>query len=237
MVTKMSVFVAGTLCLLFICALFYDRIWLISICWPLNFLFIRRWEQYKKEKKIRFITDQFKMFLYSLTTTLSTGKSLENALVETYSELSRLYHTNNNHFLACLLHMNSKVRNGTPVEQAVIAFSEQLNNEDIKQFGRLIHSIKRQSGDLLSVTKTAAQLLAEKIEVEQEIQIVISQKKFESNLILMVPFVFLSLLKWSSPDYLNVLYYTNLGIVLMTFALILLMISYWMLRKIMRIQI
>jgi tight adherence protein B len=66
---------------------------------------------------------------------------------------------------------------------------------------------------------------------------VISQKKFESNLILIVPFVFLSLLKWSSPDYLNVLYYTNLGIVLMTFALILLMISYWMLRKIMRIQI
>ncbi len=136
-----------------------------------------------------------------------------------------------------LAQLNAKIKNGFIVEHAIVPFGEQLDIPEIKKFCHVIRSVKRQSGDLLSVIRTASQVIAEKIEVDQEIQVITAQKKFESRVMMLVPLFFLAMMKWTSADYLFVLYHTTSGIIIMFISLVVLLLCAHYLNKNMRIEL
>src|SRR5690606_37534284 len=95
---------------------------------------------------------------------------------------------------------------------------------------------KRTGGDLIDVLRKTSNMSGEKLEMEQEISVLVAQKRFEAKALSMIPFGIIAFLAWSSPDYMAPLY-TGMGRVVMTVALLLWGVCFVLTRRIMDIRI
>lgn len=88
----------------------------------------------------------------------------------------------------------------------------------------------------MAVNKAAA-IIGEKINIEREIKTMVTQKKYEGRIITMMPVVIILFLQMMSPDYLEVMYTTAAGRILMSLALGAIVFAYWMIERITDIEV
>jgi tight adherence protein B len=108
--------------------------------------------------------------------------------------------------------------------------------EELKSFADVISICKRAGGDLVEVVRKTSQLIGEKLEVELEVSVLISQKKFESRIMMGMPFAFVGILGFMAADYMQPLH-QGMGIVLLTVCMLLLMGCSWWMSRIMDIKL
>jgi tight adherence protein B len=102
-------------------------------------------------------------------------------------------------------------------------------------FADTLTACKRSGGDLLEVMKRTSSVIGEKMSVDAEIAVMIAQKRFEARVMMAVPFVFLGFLGFAAPDYMSPLY-SGFGYVMLSAALLLLACCFWIINKIMSIE-
>jgi tight adherence protein B len=229
-------FIVGLFLIGWLCELFYDRIWLLFFCWPLSFLFVKLLQSRKIKRQERFILLQFQHLLTSLMFAMSSGKSIENAFAGALTDL-RLMNDSRSDWLEAMEVLNAKLKNGTPIEVAFASLASRYEMEDINTFHEMLITVKRRSGQLLDVIRQTAQMISEKLETENEIAVLIAAKKWEVNVLFIVPLIFLSILKFSAANYLAVLYDSWLGGCIMTASLLGFIAAYRMAQQIILIEI
>ncbi len=77
---------------------------------------------------------------------------------------------------------------GQPVETALQDFAHRAQMEDITNFADVFAACKRTGGDLVEVVRRASSVIGEKLEIQQEIGVMIAQKRFESRVMFAAPF-------------------------------------------------
>ena len=82
-----------------------------------------------------------------------------------------------------------------------------------------------------------AEMIAEKIEIQREIQTMIQGKKLEKNIMSLVPLGMIIYMRISNPGFMDILYCSIAGRILMTVCLILYGIALWIAEKITKISI
>lgn len=214
--------------------LFYKQ---MAICLALSLLAlyyprIRRGQLIARRKEE--LRRQFKHALYSLSSALSAGRSVENAFREAASDLRMLYPDGSTDMIRELERLNRRTDNGEPIEKSLLDFGRRSGIEDLLQFAEAFAACKRTGGDLVEVMRRTANLIGEKMEIEQDIAVMVAQKRFEANALGLIPFVIVGFLAFSSPDYMKPLY-EGAGHLVMTVSLALLGASQWLARKIMSI--
>lgn len=188
------------------------------------------------EKRRKMLKLQFRQALYALSTALGAGRSVESAFRECVPDLRLLYSGADAAILVELEIVNRRVHVGEPLEVALRDFGERSGISDIMQFAEVFATCKRTGGDLVDVLRRTSNMIGEKLEIEQDISVVIAQKRFEAKALSFIPFVIIAFLAWSSPDYMAPLY-TGTGRIIMTGSLALLVSSFAISRKIMNIQV
>lgn len=178
---------------------------------------------------------QFKEALFSLTSSLAAGRSLENAFLSTLDDLKLLYPDPRTELLLEFQIVRFRLDNAEPLEYALRNFANRAEIDEITQFVDALAACKRSGGDLLEVMKRTSIIIGEKLGIEQEISVMIAQKRFESRIMMGVPFVFLAFLGIAAPDYMAPLY-GGAGYVLLTIALLLLLLCFWFMSKMMGIR-
>lgn len=179
---------------------------------------------------------QFKEALYSLTSSLAAGRSVENAFVTTIDDLKLLYPDPRTELLIEFQVVKHRLDNAEPLEHALRQFANRAHIDDVTQFADVFAACKRSGGDLVEVMKRTSQTIGEKLEVHQEIMVMLSQKRFEARIMMAVPFVFLAFLNTAAPDYMAPLY-GGAGYVLLTVGLSVLILCFWFIHKIMNIRV
>ncbi|MEF3301618.1 type II secretion system F family protein [Paenibacillus sp. GYB003] len=177
---------------------------------------------------------QFKHALYSLSTALSAGRSVENAFAEAGNDLRLLYPDRTADMLRELDRINRLTENGEPIERSLLDFGRRSGIADVQQFAEAFAACKRTGGDLVEVMRRTSNMIGEKMEIEQDISVLVAQKRFEAKALGLIPFVIVAFLAFSSPDYMAPLY-GGAGHLVMTAALAVLVASQWLARKIMDI--
>lgn len=177
---------------------------------------------------------QFKEALFSLTSSLAAGRSLENAFLSTLDDLKLLYPDSRTELILEFQIVRFRLENAEPIEYALRNFADRAGVDEITQFVDALAVCKRSGGDLLEVMKKTSIIIGEKLEIEQEIAVMIAQKKFEGRIMMAVPFVFLAFLSLAAPDYMAPLY-GGIGYLLLTAALLLLLLCFWVMAKMMSI--
>jgi len=217
--------------------IFYQNIYISIVFSCLGFFYPRIKKKELTDKRKQELLLQFKQALYSISTSLSAGKSIENAFKEATSDLKLLYPNPNTYIIQELEIINRRIENGEPIERALNDFSIRTSIEDIANFSDVFVTCKRTGGDLVEVMRRSSTIIGEKIDIQLEINVLIAQKKFEAQILSVSPFFMIAIVSFSSPDYMQPLYELGIGPVVMTISLGVLALSYWLIKWIMDIKV
>lgn len=178
---------------------------------------------------------QFKEALYSIASSLAAGRSVENAFVTALEDLRLLYPNPKTEILVEFEILSARLGYGETLEQGLIDLSQRAQIDDISQFTDVFTTCKRSGGDLVEVIRRTSQMIGEKLDVQQDIAVMVAQKRLESRIMMAVPFVFLTFLSLTAPDYMAPLY-SGIGYVILTAALLLLGLCFMLMTRIMNIR-
>lgn len=179
---------------------------------------------------------QFKQALYSLSSSLAAGRSVENSFREAIQDLKLLSPEGENDLIREFGIIIARMEYGEPVEAALLDFARRAAMEDITNFADVFVTCKRTGGDLIEVMRRTSSVIGEKLEIQQDIRIMIAQKKFEAKAMFAAPFLFVLFMNLSAADYMEPLY-GGTGRIISTLCLLVLGLCLIWMSRIVRIEV
>ena len=229
-------FLQGIMIILAVSYLFYGT-WICAILFsPYLIRYISSWEKQTIKKRQQTFRFQFKEAIQSLSAGLNVGYSVENALREACKALKGMYRKDEM-ILRELTYMVRQLQMNVTAESALQGFAARTEDEDVQTFVTVFNLAKRSGGDTLEIIRSAVRQMGEKIDVEREVQTVISAKKMEFRIMTAIPFAMIVYLRMGFPELLGVLYGNLAGIVIMSVCLIIYLLAYEMGKKIVEIEV
>ncbi|WP_340021772.1 type II secretion system F family protein [Paenibacillus sp. FSL K6-1096] len=233
---RVTVILCAGLVLLGIGYLFYHRLLLAVLLVPGSAYGPRLLRQYLLQRRRAALNLQFKQMLFSLSSSLSAGRSVENAFREAVQDLRMLDPEGASDMISELNIICARMENGEPIEDALYDFSSRAGMEDVERFADVFMVCKRTGGDLVEIVRRTSGIIGEKLDIQQDIAVSIAQKKFEAKALLVSPLMMVMFMSLSAGDYMQPMY-TGAGIAVSTLALIALFLCYLWTNKIMDIPL
>lgn len=140
---------------------------------------------------------------------LKVGYSVENAIRETWKEICPIYKKKTRIIKEYETMVHQLDLNMT-AEEVMKQFADRVKEEDVENFVTVFGAAKRLGGDSIAIIRHAADAIGEKMEVEREIQVMLTSKKLEFKIMCVIPFVIILYMRSAFPEFMAVLY-GNLG--------------------------
>jgi len=233
---KSAALAFGGLMLFGVGYLFYHHWWLSFLLVPFSYYAPKLLREYLKQRRRATLNLHFKQMLFSLSSSLSAGRSVENAFREAVQDLLMLDPEGSSDMISELNIICARLEYSQPVEEALHDFSRRAGMEDIERFADVFTVCKRTGGDLVEVVRRTSTVISEKLDIQQEIAVTVAQKKFESKALLVSPLVMVMFMSLTAGDYMQPMY-TGIGILISTIALAALFLCYLWISKIMDIPL
>lgn len=216
---------------------FYRSVVLSLFLTPFSLMYLKiKRKQIIKDRKTTMLL-QFKDALYVISSSLSAGKSIENAFSDALKDLKILYFQKEVLIIIELQYILAKLEMNQTVEEILGDFAKRTNIEDIKEFADIFGIAKRAGGNLIDAIKNSSKIITEKIEFKQELNNILAQKKIEQKLLNIIPVVMILVLSWTASGYMEPIFTTIVGRIVMTIALIIIFISHMISKKIIDIEV
>lgn len=216
--------------------LFYDSYWALFLGIPVVPFISRLYGKYQRDRRRWNTLLDLRELLQLLSSYMQAGASMENAFFDAERELLHL--TEKDSEVQRALHqMNEKVKVSVSVEQAFFEMAGKIQLEEAREFADVLIYAKRLGGNYIKNVQRATEKIQDKIEVNQEIETLIAEKKLELKVMIAMPIVILSYVKITSYDFIGEMYHTPLGIILMTVCLCFYMAMILLGNKIICIQV
>jgi len=229
--------------ILFGCAVCYAAAWLIfrhpfvsAAFVPAGLWYPRLRRRQLLDRRRTKLRLQFKEMLQALSSMLSAGRSVENAFLSLENDLALLLADPRSDLLRELRMIANRLRSGEPLEGLLQDLANRVDLEEVRYFAEAIAVCKRAGGDLVDIVRSTSQLLGEKLEVELELSVLMAQKRFESRILMVMPFLLIGFLGFFAPDYMAPLR-QGVGWVLLFVCLGLLGLVCWWMNRIMKIEV
>lgn len=203
----------------------------------LIFTIIPFYVKWKAERRRLLLLTQFKDFLYSLSSYVAANLQLSEALEGCLENMKFLYDEDSPLVRELTYMVINIIEHKENDIRLLKDFADRSHCEDIENFVQVYSACIITGGDLEKVLKNTIEILMDKITVEREIRTLTSQKKFEGNIITMMPIIVIMFLNVFSPDYLEPLYVTVPGRLIMTGSLAGLVAAHIMTRKMTDIEV
>lgn len=217
--------------------LFYDNVIIACLLGLISLIIPRFRKKQLTEKRKNELSLQFKEGAASLSSSLAAGQSIENAFRDALKDLRLLYPNKDTYIIREFSIISRRVENGESIERAFDDFAKRSDIDDIKNFSDVFITCKRSGGDLVEVIKRTVDIINQKIEIQQDIKVLVSQKKFESRIIVVMPLAMIAFLKYTSGDFVRPLYeFGTPGPIVMTVVLGCTVVSMLISQKIMKIE-
>lgn len=216
--------------------LFYENIKAVVFLIPVGIFLYKKKINSAIESKKNQLKIHFKDAMTAVSFSLNVGYSMENSFKEAIQELRTLYGDNSMIVKEFNIIVN-RVNRNEKLEDTLIDFARRSGIEDILYFAEVFCYAKVSGGDMISIIKNTVRTISEKIDTENEIQIVISSKKMEQKIMSIVPFGIITYLKLTSSDFICNLYGNMLGITVMSICLFMYFVSVLLANKIVDIKV
>lgn len=197
--------------------LFY-RSWIVFLlCLPCLNPFLKMRRENLCQKRREKLEEQFLMAMQTVITSLTAGYSVETAFTDALKELPLVYRADDMIVLefrsiVSQLNMNQNL-------EELLRLAVRSGIEDIRNFAEIFAVSKRSGGNLIAIIRNTIQSIMQKNETRKEIQVVLSAKKMEQNMMSLIPCLILLYVQTVSPGFLDVMYHNPAGIAIMTAAL------------------
>ena len=216
--------------------LFYDHVLGIIPGAVVGAFFFKRDMELLKQKRQDNILLQFKVMITSLSSALAAGYSLENAFLVTRKDMMNIYEKNEP-IMRELSLLEKKLGLNIEIEDIIFDMSERYPHEEIRDFARILSTIKKTGGNTIEIIKRTVENISSKIDIKEEISVMIAAKRLEQKIMTYMPMILLFYLRITNAEYVERLYGNPGGILVMSGAIAMILFADCMGRKIINIKI
>jgi len=199
--------------------LFYRNIVFAFVLVLLSIPIRKYWIGVKISKRKEKLLEGFRDVLYSISGSVASGRQLPYALEDAYGIVAKVYGEESDIGMEMQGIVSvSRESNADPVDM-LIDFGERSQLEEIKQFAQACRICRKSGGDIESVCLKSSKLLLDRIDFQNEIKTLISEKKTDILLLSLMPIAILVFLNLTNFAYISVLYSSLWGKLVMSFCL------------------
>ena len=234
---KRDCIIISYICLFIAFYIFYHSVAISILSGLLIPVCIKYYAGMMAEKRKNLLLSQFRDFLYSLSASFASGRHMVDGLMEARDNL-RLSYDENSPMIREISDMLIQIGESRASEEDVLKdFARRSCLGDVQSFFDTYFICRMTGGDMNKVISETSGMLIEKIGIEKEIKMLTSQKSFEGKIISIMPIIVILFLNLVSPAYIEILYTSFTGRIIMTAALSGIAYSYYLTRKLTRIEV
>lgn len=205
--------------ILFLTMLFFRSFWGVALLFPYGIWRIRQGKEKKRRERLEVLRADFKDVILSIAFSLQAGYAMEQTISLARKDLERM-DSKDRPMLQELLWMERTMALGQPVEQLFRDLAKRSGLLEIRSYAEVLWVAKKQGGNLVRISKEAADHISRSIQVQLEIDQVLAGKKLEKEIMLAMPYFILIYLQLTNGSYLLPLYESILGRAIMIFSLL-----------------
>lgn len=172
--------------------------------------------------------------LSAMSAALEAGYSTENAIAEAYKDM-KAAHKENEPIMKELRGISSKIRLGVAAEEAFISFGERSGIEDVRSFADVFATAKRTGGNVIEIIRSTSEMIHARIELNREVRTAVASKRYESDVMKVLPIFMIAYLRISSPELIDGMYGNMRGALFVTFLMVVYAAMCFLSEKIVRI--
>lgn len=171
------------------------------------------------------LTLQFKDMLYSLSSAVSSGSSVEMAMRLVLDDMEKMYVNSDTHIIQEVTLMVSKLNLGANIEDLFRDLADRSDIEDIRTFANIFEISKRTGGNVIKIIRQTSDIITQKIETNNEIQTLLASKKMEQKVMTAAPILLLALLEQTTGEFMAPMF-QGIGRLICTVALALVIVGF-----------
>ncbi|RTE11203.1 type II secretion system F family protein [Paenibacillus whitsoniae] len=190
------------------------------------------------KKRRRLLNNQMKEAMFSMVSSLRAGASLQTAIERCVHDLKNIFSGEKDApIIREFEQMTEELQMGYTVDEVLQAFRERVHLEDVTDFVNATLIAKRRGGNLTEILVSISKAISEKIEISNEIQVLTAGKQMEARMLSLMPVFIVGCLSLLSPEYMEAMYASWIGKLLLLIGFILIVINYFISRKIVDIHV
>ena len=179
---------------------------------------------------------QFFDLLEALSVALRAGNPLLKAFENARNDLTLIY-TEESDIIVEVDIITGRFHNTVPMSEALSDFAMRSGLEDIAGFASVYATIEGKSENVNEIIRNTQQIIADKMEIEMEIDTLMTAAKSEASIMQFMPLVILSVIGFAGAGFMDVIYTTVAGRITSTLGLLVFIISYMLSRKFSNIEL
>ena len=216
--------------------LFYDSPLAAVFLSPLLVPYYRRRSREKLRQDKKELSAQFREALAAVITALKAGYSAEKAFIECLQEMQ--FQFGEKAMITCeMKRIGRGIENRIPLEKLLAEFAARWQIEEISEFAEVFTIARRSGGDLPEILGRTAEVIRDRMEIDTEIDVLMSSRKFEQKIMDGIPFFIIFYLGLTAEGFFSVLYHNLPGVIFMTGCLAAYLAAYTISDRIMAIEL
>lgn len=176
---------------------------------------------------------QFRDMLESVSSSLGSGRNVKDAFLGAYTDMKAQF-GENAEIVQELLIIRNGIANNINMEVLLQDFAKRSHDENVQNFADVFSVANRRGGNIRQIIYETKNVISEKITVEQDIQTVISGKKNELNIMMVLPLIVVNQTKAMQGNTASDLVF---GFVIKLIAFAMFLAAYMIGRRIMKIEV
>lgn len=177
---------------------------------------------------------EFQDFIYLIDSSLKSGKSFDNTLIEVKFILSNMYGEDAllGKELDKILYWN---KIGINYEKSFVLLEEKYQIGFFKEFGNILEITRNKGGNLKEVLEKTNNILSERLEVDREIKTLLAKQRIEVIILRVIPFIMLLAIRFLYPEMIRFLTTNIIGICTFVGVGLLFVFSFYLSNKLMEV--
>lgn len=235
--TELTVYIIQGLGIIALFGYFFYRSVVISIfLLPFLYFYLIYKGKEVKEKRSKTLLLQFKEMLSSVNGSVQAGYSIENAFLEAGKDMRQLFGPD-----AMIVKELSIIKNGIEnncdISEMIHSFAVRSKIEEIESFASILSVGKRSGGNITDNMESFVRVIEEKTAVMQEIDTMVSARRFEQKIMNVIPFMIIFYVELTNKGFFDILYHNIFGNLVMTVTLAVYLLSIYLSDRMIDIRI
>jgi tight adherence protein B len=185
---------------------------------------------YKRQKRFEKIEELFPEAIDTLARAVRAGHAFTTALEMISNEIAEPLASE-------FRQLYEEQKFGMPVRDALMNLTERVPLVDIKFFVTAVMLQRETGGNIAEILGNLSSMIRERFKIQRQVRVFTAQGRMTMALLMAMPPVVVLVLQIFSPDFVRPLFYDHIGHVLVVAAIALQTIGYFVIRKVIRIEV
>jgi tight adherence protein B len=185
---------------------------------------------YRRQKRFEKIEELFPEAIDTLARAVRAGHAFTTALETISNEIAEP-------LAGEFRQLYEEQKFGMPVRDALMNLADRVPLVDIKFFVTAVMLQRETGGNLAEILDNLSYMIRERFKIQRQVRVHTAQGRLTMALLMGMPPVVVAILEIFSPDFVHPLFYDPIGHVLLVASIALQTIGYFVIRKIIKIQV